>query len=191
MIKFNRIRHILALVIILASLYLVLSLALKLGSDSRKEEKLPALPRNVELSLDNIHYTETSEGIRQWDLFADKGEYDKERNITKLVGVRLVLYQTGSGGNLTLLSDQAQYHNATKDVNLSGNVLLKSASGMEFSTGRASFNASRSLVFTDDRIEFTDGGMNVTGVGMEFFVKTREVRILHDVTAKIVPGKRG
>lgn len=191
MAKTNKIRHILASVIVLATLYVAVSLALKLGVGDRKKEGLPALPRNVEISLSKIHYTETKNGIKQWDLFADKGEYDKARDVTRLAGVRLVLHERGKGGDITLVSDQADYFNASKDVSLAGNVVAKSESGMEFTTGRASYQSNRSLVVTDDRVRFTDGGMSVTGVGMELSVKTRQVRIMRDVTATVAPGKKG
>ena len=167
MLKANKIRHILALVIVLATLYVAVSLALKLGSGGKTKEGLPALPRNVEISLSKIHYTETKNGIKQWDLFAEKGEYDKTRDVTRLTGVRLVLHERGERGDITLVSDQADYFNASKDVALSGNVVAKSESGMEFTTGRASYESNRSVVVTDDRVRFTDGGMSVTGVGME------------------------
>lgn len=191
MVKANKIRHILALVIVLATLYVAVSLALKLGVGGKKKEGLPALPRNVEISLSKIHYTETKNGIKQWDLFAEKGEYDKARDVTRLSGVRLVLHERGKRGDITLVSDQADYFNASKDVKLSGNVVAKSESGMEFTTGQAFYQSNRSVVITDDRVRFTDSGMSVTGIGMELFVKTRQVRILRDVTATVTPGKRG
>lgn len=191
MIKVNKIRHILALVIVLATLYVAVTLALKLGTGDKKKEGLPALPRNVGISLSSIHYTETKNGIKQWDLFAEKGEYDKARDVTVLSGVRLVLHERGKSGDITLVADRADYFNASKDVALSGNVVAKSESGMEFATGQATYKADRSVVVTDDRVRFTDGTLSVTGVGLEFFVKTRQVRVLSDVTATVAPGKRG
>lgn len=187
----NKIRHVLASVIILAVLYVAGSLALKLGGGDKKEESLPALPRNVELSLNTIHYAETKNGVKQWDLFAEKGEYDKSRDVTRLSRVRLVLYKSGKSGNVTLVSDEADYFNASKNVKLAGRVEAKSESGMEFTTSRAAYEADRSLILTDDVVRFTDGGMSVTGLGMEFSVKDRQVRILKDVTATVTPRKKG
>ncbi|WP_163785742.1 LPS export ABC transporter periplasmic protein LptC, partial [Proteus mirabilis] len=47
---------------------------------------------------------------------------------------------------------------------------VRSTSGMEFTTGRASYRASRQLVVTDDRVSFRDARFAVEGVGMEFLV---------------------
>jgi len=191
MIKPNKIRHFIALLIVVAVLYVSVTLALKLGMGGKRKEGLPALPRNVEISLSKIHYTETKNGIKQWDLFAEKGEYDKARDVTVLTGVRMVLHEKDKSGDITLVADRADYFNGSKDVALSGNVVATSESGMEFATARASYKSDRSVVVTDDRVSFTDGTLSVTGVGMEFFVKTRQVRVLRDVTATVVPGKRG
>lgn len=179
------------MVIVLATLYVAVTLALKLGAGGKRKEGLPILPRNVEISLSKIHFTETKNGIKQWDLFAEKGEYDKARDVTVLNSVRMVLHEKGKSGDITLVADRADYFNASKDVTLSGNVVAKSESGMEFATEQASYKSDRAVVVTNDRVRFTDGTMSVTGVGMEFFVKTRQVRVLRDVTATVVPGKRG
>ncbi|RNC67881.1 MAG: LPS export ABC transporter periplasmic protein LptC [Desulfuromonadales bacterium] len=191
MIKQNKIRQVLAFVILFATLSLAITLVLKISSGDRKVEELPKLPQNIGLSLDKIHFTETKDGVRKSDLFAENGEYDKARDVTRLTGVRLVLHESGSSGEIALNADHADYYNASKDVKLSGNIVARSASGMEFTTGRASYEASRSRVVSDDRVTFTDGRMSVEGVGMELAVKTRDVRILKDVKATIKPGSKG
>lgn len=188
MVKTSKIRHILAVIIILVTLYLVASLAIRLVGGKDKESGLPKLPRNIDLSLKTLHYAETREGVKKWDLYADRGEYDRQRDVTLLTGVRIVFPGTDKTGEITLRSDRAEYLNASKDVTLTGNILARSTSGMEFTTGRASYLASRQLVVTDDRVRFTDHRFSVEGVGMEFAVPTRTLRILNDVRATIVPA---
>lgn len=191
MTKANKIRHVLASVIVLATLYLTVSLALKLGTNQKKEKVLPELPRNIELSLQDIHYTETKDGVKRWDLYAETGEYDKGGDVTRLKGVRFVLKGDARGGDITLRADRADYFNATKDVSLSGNVVAKSASGMEFATGSVYYQSARSLVTTKDRVRYSDPSLSVEGVGMELAVKTRNLRVLKDVRATVRPGKKG
>ncbi|BET58301.1 LPS export ABC transporter periplasmic protein LptC [Geobacter sp. 60473] len=190
MVKTSKIRHILAVVIILVTLYLVASLAIRLVGGNEKEAGLPTLPRNIDLSLKTLHYAETREGVKKWDLYADRGEYDRQRDVTFLTGVRIVFPGTGKTGEITLRSDKAEYFNATKDVTLTGNIHARSTSGMEFTTGRASYRASRQLVVTDDRVSFRDARFTVEGVGMEFLVPTRTLRILNDVRATIAPAPK-
>ncbi|WP_298435575.1 LPS export ABC transporter periplasmic protein LptC [Geobacter sp.] len=191
MIKVNKIRHVLAVVIVLVALYLVVSLALNVGTGRKGDKVLPALPRNIELSLKNIHYTETKDGVKKWDLFAEQGEYDKGRDVTRLRGVRFILPGDARSGDITLRADQADYLNASKDVALAGNVVATSVSGMRFSTGHVSYLAARSLITTDDRVRYSDGRFDVEGVGMELSVKSRELRILKDVRAVVRPAAKG
>lgn len=191
MIKISKIRHVLAAAIVLVTLYLVISLALNVGVGRKAEKVLPALPRNVELSLKNIHYTETKDGVKKWDLYAEQGEYDKEREVTRLRKVRFILPGDARTGDITLRADQADYLNASKDVTLSGNVVATSVSGMQFSTGHVAYQSARSLVTTDDRVRYADGQFDVDGVGMEFSVKSRDLRILKDVRAVVRPVKKG
>lgn len=191
MAKTNKIRHVLATVIILVILYLAVSLVLKFTMDTKQEVRLPELPRNVELSLGNIHYSEVKDGGRKWELFAARGEFDKGKNVTRLAEVRFVLPDAGKNGTVTLRSDQAEYQNDTKNVTLIGNVVARSDSGMEFTTSRVFYDASRSLVTSQDRVRYSDGRLTVEGTGMELAVRTRNVKILKDVRAIVGPGKKG
>lgn len=191
MIKTNKIRHLLATLIVFLTLGVVISLALNVGTGRKAEKLLPALPQNIELSLRNIHYTETKDGVKKWDLYAEQGEYDKAKDVTRLTGVRFVLPRDAKTGAITLHADRADYFNATKDVKLVGNVIATSESGMEFATGHLSYSATRSLVSTDDRVRYSDPQLSVEGVGMEMAVKTRDIRILKDVRATVRPGTKG
>lgn len=191
MAKINKIRHVLATIIILAILYLAVSLVLKLTQTMPQDTRLPVLPRNIELSLNNIHYSEVKDGVKKWELFADKGEFDKAKNVTLLMAVRFVLPDTGSNGTITLTADHAEYQNETKNVTLSGNVLARSDSGMEFTTSRVFYDASRALVTSQDRVRYTDGRLTVEGIGMELAVRTKNVKVLRDVQAIVTAGKKG
>jgi lipopolysaccharide export system protein LptC len=59
---------------------------------------------------------------------------------------------------------------------------------MVFTTDRVAYVSSRSLLHTDDRVEFSDGNLNVEGVGMELMVNTRILKINKQVTASYGGG---
>ena len=188
----GKIRQILALVIIAATMALAGAIALKAYRGMRSLPSLPSLPKNIDVSLKKIHYTETTGGIKKWDLVADKAEYDKVNNIVHLTVTRLVLAGTGKEGEVVLIADRGAYHTSTKDVDLVGNVVARSASGMVFTTGQAAYAAARSMIHSADRVKFTDGNLTVEGRGMQFNVETRKMKLEQDVTATVVRsgGKR-
>jgi len=188
--KLNKIRQLLALVIVAASMYLVTTIALKVARVKEPAEMLPRLAKNIDVSLQKIHFTEMKKQVKQWDLVADRAEYDKEKDLTRLGGIRLVVAGNRSTGDITLTADRGEYLTKTKDVRLSGNVVATSASGMEFTTSQAAYRGARAMIETPARVRFTNGKLTVEGVGMELFTETKRVRILHDVTATVHPGTR-
>ncbi len=189
MIKLNKIRQLLALFIVVTSLSLTAVIVLKVYRERERAELLRQLPRNIDVSLQKIHYTETRDGVKKWDLLAEKAEYEKGREITHLTGVRLVVTGSAATGDITLTADRAEYFNATRDVRLVGKVVARSTSGMEFTTDSAAYVASRSVITTSDPVKFTDSTLKVEGTGMEFNPATRNIRILSGVTANIMPAE--
>jgi len=188
MIDPGKIRQILALVIIAATLALAGAIALKAYRGMRSGPLLPSLPKNIDVSLQKIHYTEIKGGVKKWDLVADKGEYDKAKDLVLLTGIRLDIASAGKTGGVVLTADRGNYHTKVKDVDLIGNIVAKSASGMTFTTGQATYLADRSMILTADRVKFTDGSLKLEGRGMEFLVETKKMKIMQDVTASFIPG---
>lgn len=189
MVNQTKIRQLLAWVIIIAVLALAAAIALKAYRGMRTGPMLPSLPKNIDVSLQKIHYTETKGGSKKWDLLADKAEYDKAGEMVRLTGIRLEVAMAGKTGDLVLTSQQADYHTRTRDVELIGNVVAKSASGMEFTTGRIAYIAAGSMLKTADRVKFTDAALAVEGVGMEFLLDTKRLKIMQRVEASYTPGK--
>ena len=191
MLKPNKIRQLLAVVIVGATLSLVVTVAVKLYLGRQLAVKSARVHPTADISLQKIHYTETSKGKKQWDLLADTAEYHKDKELTSLTGVRLIVAGTAATGDVTLSADRADYHNATGDVDLTGNVRAISVSGMEFTAPSAGYRADREVIVSSERVRFSNGRLTVEGVGMELDVDSRRVRIGADVTANIAPGKKG
>ncbi|MGA2151978.1 MAG: LPS export ABC transporter periplasmic protein LptC [Geobacteraceae bacterium] len=188
MTKSNKIRQLLALFVVVASLSLTAAIALKVYRGKGTEGLLRKLPKNIDVSLQKIHFTETGDEKKKWDLVADKADYDKKWEVTHLTGVRLVVAGDSSMGDITLTANRADYHHITKDVTLNGEVVSRSASGMEFTTSSAAYNAARSVITSSRPFRFIDGRLTLEGVGMEFLTETKNLRVLSRVTAIIMPG---
>lgn len=189
MIKSNKIRQLLALFVIAASLSLVTVIVLKIYRGRVTKELIRQLPRNIDVSLKKVHFTETRDGMKKWDLVADRADYSKGKEVTHLNGVRLIVTGSGETGDITITAQQADYHNISRDVGLEGKVVARSASGMEFTTNSARYIAERAVLVSSGRVRFSDGKLTLEGVGMEFKPGTKNFRILSGVTANILPGE--
>ena len=185
--KLNNIRRFLAIVASLTALFVVATIAFRMHQAGGPARKVPKLPLKVDVSLQKVHYTETKAGVKRWDLSADRAEFNKETDSTTLSGVVLVVAGEAATGELRITADRADYHNGTRDVQLSGNVRGRSGSGIEFSTSRLNYVAARSLLESGEHVQFSDGGMQLEGVGMEFQTQTRRLRLMKDVIAVYRP----
>lgn len=188
MLKPNNIRQILALVIFLAAVALTLTIVSRTQRAKGDGETPTGLSRNIGVALEKIRYTETKNGVKQWDLTAEKVDYDRNGEVARLTGVRMVFPAGGKLGNVTVTARKADYFQKTRDVKLAGDVLVRSDSGTTFATGRADYLAAPFMIRTDDRVRYEDGRLSVEGTGMEFMLETRNVRVLHGVDARIRPG---
>jgi LPS export ABC transporter protein LptC len=186
MLKPNKIKLLLALSVILTGIGLTVTIVLKTYRSSGPVQILKQLPKNVDVSLQKIHYTDTKDGKKRWDLIAEKVEYDKIRDLTLFSDVRMEIYSKGkSNGKLTLTAQRANYNNNTGDVEAEGNVTVVNEAGMRFETEHLRYESSSSRIDTQDFVKIIDGKLTVEGTGMILMLKDKTVRILRDVTARI------
>ena len=185
--KLNNIRRFLAIAAVLASLLVIATIAFRMQKGDAPKPGVAKLPVQVDVALQKVHYTETWQGVKRWDLSADRAEYNKQTDLTSLTGVRLLIAGDQAGGDMQVTADRADYQNGKRDVTLIGNVRGKSSKGISFSTSRVTYVAARSQLETSEPVRFTEAGLELEGVGMEFHTQTRRVRLLKDVRAVYRP----
>lgn len=189
--KANNIRRFLAILVVLAALSVIATILFRMHKGSAPKPEVRKLPVQVDVSLQKVHYTETTHGVKRWDLSADRAEYNKQSDVTVLSGVKLVLAGVAGTGEWQITASRADYHNGTRDVTLAGNVLGQSSKGMHFSASRLKYVAARSRLETSERVRLFDAGLELEGVGMEFDTQTRRLKLMKDVTAVYrLQGKR-
>ena len=189
--KANKIRLFLAVVVVLAASLLVVTVLLRMHRGGAPKKAVQKLPVQVDVSLKRVHYTETRQGVKRWDLSARRADYNRDRDVTSLTDVTLVVAGPPSLGELTVSADRADYQNATQNVTLLGNVRGVSAKGLRFFAPQVRYLAGRSRLETAERVRFQDGGLELEGVGMEFNTQTQQLKLLKDVNAVYRPqGKR-
>ncbi len=186
MLKPNKIKLVLAICIVFAGIWLTAVIVLKTHQSKGPVEILKQLPKNIDISLQKIHYTDIKDGEKRWTIVADRVEYDKTSDYTYFKQIKMDIFPKGDEkGKISLVADNAAYHNKTGDVEAEGKITASNESGMKFETGRLRYDASRSAIRTEDHVRFTDGRIVVEGTGMEFMPKAKTLKILKNVTARI------
>ena len=182
-------RKILAAAIVISSVALVAYIAVQVGKEKRAQEPPALLPKNVDVAMDQLQFSEVKDGVKKWDLTADKAEYEKAKELTRLARPKMTLPAAEGHEAMVVTADKADYFNATRDVKLFGNVALNSEKGLRFTTERAEYVAAKSQIISNDRVRVIKGGLTVNGIGMDLSTVTRNIRIRSNVTAVIVPNK--
>lgn len=190
MVNPNKIKKLLAFAIVLAVSALTTAVVYRLHGSKGPDAALQGVAANVAAGLDKMHFAEIKNGVKQWDLVADKVVYDKNIDVTHLTTVKMIFPSTSSSGNVVVTSKKADYYNKSRDVHMVGDVMAKSGSGVTFTTGHAEYLAARGLLVTDDHVRYTEGGMTVEGVGMEFLPAAKTTRVMSRVTARINPSPK-
>ena len=185
--KANKIRRFLATVALLTAFFVVATIAFRMQQSGAPKAAVPKLPVQVDVSLQRVHYTETRQGVKRWDLSADSAEYNKKLDVTELHGVRLLVFGSAAVGELQVTADRADYHNGTGNVTLVGNVQGRGSKGMEFATSSVDYVAARSLLQTNRPVRFATAGLELQGVGMEYHTDTQRLSLARDVSAVYRP----
>jgi LPS export ABC transporter protein LptC len=180
----NKIRNILAFVLLAASVVLAAAVFFRYASVRKKEAILSVLPKDIDVSLQKLHYSEIRKGIKQWDLDAEKAQLDKKKETVDLQNPRLTLYLEKEPRIVRISADRARYELKSRNVALQGNV---SGTGgeMSFSTGQVTVLTLQSRVETEDHVRIVHGGSSLEGDGMEVRTDTGTVTIHKNVSAML------
>lgn len=153
------------------------------------EEILESLPRNVDLSLQQINYTETREGRRCWTLVADSAAHNVGDGVTRIENIHMTFYDEEMG-DVTLAAESGEMKSSSRDVTVRGDVVVKSPQGYALYTEQLQYLETERLIRTDDPVRLVSEKMDVTGVGMRLDVQGRTMTLLSNVEA-LLAAKAG
>jgi LPS export ABC transporter protein LptC len=177
-------RHLLGLVILVLS-GLLAALVFRNYRGPANEEVISALPRNVDLSLRQIQYTETREGGRRWTLVADSAAHSAGDGVTRIENVRMTFYDENGDGEITLSAREGILTSATREVEVQGDVVVRSSRGYALYTDRLQYREATRQIRTEAPVRILSQTMEVTGKGMHLDVEKNTFVILADVKGRL------
>lgn len=180
------VRRILALVILCA----VVLLSLVVWRHVRQmpaQEILDSLPQDIDLALDNLHYTETQDGRKRWVLVADRAEYLRSSNLVRLAPVQLTFYDAGAFGDLTLTADHGELQEDTRQVDIWGDVVVVGAGGERLQTQSLRYLEQQRLLSTTEPIHYQATRLELTGVGLSIDLEKSTLLVEKDVRMLLWP----
>ncbi len=180
----NRLRWVIAVVILAASL-MVVGLVVRYLRDQPLEEVLEQLPQNVELALDDIHYAQTENGETRWTLTSEGARYVRTTELVELTGVDLTFYSTGTAGEVRLQADRGQFQEQTRQLDVYGNVMVTSAQSDVLTTQWLHYDDQTRRLSTPEPFEYTGQGMRLRGVGMRMDLDEERLVVERDVRMRL------
>ncbi|SEA25374.1 LPS export ABC transporter protein LptC [Desulfuromusa kysingii] len=179
-------RRLLALIIMVSVIALTAVIYRHLQQQSPREI-LEMLPDDIDLALEDLHYTQNEEGHRRWTLDANKAEYQRGNSLAKLDAVKLWFYSTEESGDISLRADQGQLAQDTGQVDVWGNVILETTRGEQLFTERLHYDDQARQLSTEEPIRFVSPQMELKGVGLQVDIGLSRMLVKDNVWMKLYP----
>jgi LPS export ABC transporter protein LptC len=172
-------------VIILGSLGLVGVLVWQTLTPCSTEKTPPSKPdASADLRLDRVHYTETREGVKEWELEATSAVYRKEGETMILEKIRATFYGRNQE-SYHLVGEKGKFNTQTKVIEVYDGVKIDSSDGYHIRTRTLKYQADQKELHTSDPVELEGPTMRVEGVGMVVDLNRERVKILGGVTTTL------
>jgi LPS export ABC transporter protein LptC len=153
------------------------------------QQLVELLPEDVELALQDLHYTHNEEGRKLWTLDADKAEYLKESSVAKLEDVRLIYFQTRSFGDVRLRADRGEMDQDSRQLDIWGDIVLTTENQEQFFTDRLHYDDQQRLLSTEEPVRMVSPRLELTGTGMELDIERGYMLVKKAVRVQIQPAK--
>lgn len=177
-------RNLLAVVILLLSGVLTVSVVHNFRG-SGPEESIEALPKNVDLALKQINYTETREGVRKWAMVADTAAFSAGAGMTHVENIRMTFFEDDGREAATLTAREGGVETESGRVSLQGDVVVKSVRGYVIHSERLEYLKSDDLIRSDVPVRIEADWMSVSAKAMRLRVQGQKLSLLGAVQTNI------
>lgn len=170
-------------IIILGSLAMVVIMTWRTMAPSTKKDT-PAPTTQADLKLDRVHYTETRDGVKEWELEATSAQYFKEESTVLLDKVKATFFGK-EGQAYTLVGEKGKFNPQTKAIELFGGIQLESSDGYQMRTQSLQYEAGKRQLGTTDAVEIEGPQLRVEGIGLIVDLEGQRLRVLRQVTTTL------
>jgi LPS export ABC transporter protein LptC len=146
-----------------------------------KETQNP--PGDANLEIKDVSYGYTNKNNeKEWDLRADKAQYFKDQKLVKLENLEITLYRP-NGQIYKLSGKHGQLNIDTQNITIQGGVKGTMPDHTQFATESFSYDNTKRILTTNDKVFITRDTFSMEGVGMIINVKEETITLLAKVNA--------
>ncbi len=138
----------------------------------------------ADLKLDRVHYMETRDGVKEWELEAASAVYYKEENTVVFEKIQATFFGKNKE-SYVLVGEKGRLNTQTKVIEVYDGVKVDSSNGYQLRTQSLTYQADRRELSTSERVEMRGPDLQVEGVGMVVELTRQRVRILGGVRTTV------
>lgn len=141
-------------------------------------------PSAADLRIKEVDLEEVTKGVR-WRLRAEQALMFEQEGRTSLR--RLTVHVLQKGRSWTVVGDEGDIDQRSKNVEIRNNVVITSDDGLRLETSVIRWDANRGRLWTDAPVRFQRDGSIVRGTGMEMTTEDETTTVegrVHAVFAK-------
>ena len=186
-----KIAILLSIVLIVAVVTVSLLANLRGRKVSDDGESLPKiLTIGAESALEKIRLVEDKHGKKTWELEAISIRQYQDKNMMLLEDVKLTVYAK-DGRSFVVSGKEGKVYQDSKDMELSGNVMLTSSDGYQLRTHSVAYRHEDRRVTSSDVVELEGEQISLRGKGMLVDTERQTFKILSAVKTQLRVAKRG
>jgi len=181
-------RNLLALAILVVAGILVVVVVRNFRGDG-PVEVVEQLPKNVDLSLRQVHFSETRDGVRKWTMVADSADFSAGVGMTHVEKIAMTFFDGVGKETVTLTADSGEVQTESGGVTLLGNVVVKSVRGYTIRTERLDYDKTADLIRSTSPVHIASGWMKLSGHSLRLRVQDQRLALGGGVETTIYPDK--
>ncbi len=144
----------------------------------------------ADLQLDRMKYTETREGVKEWELEAASVRYFQDENMVFLEKVKATFFGKNQE-SYTLVGERGRFNTQTKAIEVFDGVRIETSDGYRIQTQTLEYRAEKRELRTSDPVEMSGPQLDVRGTGLVVELDHQRLKILKQVTTTVygsIPG---
>lgn len=150
----------------------------------RPELLLEEVAKRVDLSLQDIDYTQISDGRKEWSLKAKQVDVDQAQDVFTLREVRVTVFRP-TGETVSIRGDEGLFNRKKGWIKLLGRAEVKSDEGYTLKADKFLYRLNEQLLTSADPVSLTGPGVKITGRGLKVDVAKMKATILENVKTEL------
>ena len=183
-------RNLLLVLALALALILVIVISLRYRPGNQLQKVVEALPKGVDVAMEDIDYTHLEEGQARWRLVARQVSRQSATGLLAVSSPRMHFFDSLGEPSGSLEADRGEVSDDYQTVRLTGHVVLANPEGYTLYTDHLDYDQASKIARTDANVKLVGDGVQLEGTGMVFEVSRLFLQLQSNVTGTLDTGKR-